>query len=291
MSHDLSERISAYAVQIEEDAEHVTVAELGRMIGSASEWSVTKDAIGATPQRRTRVPAWIAAGAAGVLVLIAVGVPILIFGGGDESIVTVEPSTTVPSNPGEVNVYNPDLGAENPWSGMVVGHEGSPDDEYIMLTQPTGPVDLNPGDGTGMYPRSSVYVHEEWGMVVRPPGAPELTVTLNNPSSEAATKEVLWLAWRRGDAQAPHYEIQAALEHDVTEGFRLHPECYVIGTLEHAAALTAEDLVPVAAWKVGPDYATFEETDPSQVKCEASITEWRYEHEFEHPFVPRNTNG
>ena len=99
-------------------------------------------------------------------------------------------------------------------------------------------------------------------MVVRPPGAPELTVTLNNPSPEVATKEVLWLAWRRGDVRAPHYEIQAALEHDVTEGFRLHPECYVVETLEHAAALTAKDLVPVAAWRVGPDYATFEETDP-----------------------------
>ena len=62
---------------------------------------------------------------------------------------------------GQVTVYNADLGAENPWSGMVVGHEGSRDDEYIMLTQPTGPVDLNPGEGTGMYLRSGVYVHQE----------------------------------------------------------------------------------------------------------------------------------
>ena len=44
MSHDLPERIRAYAVQIEEDAEHVTVAELGRMIGGGSEWSVTNGA-------------------------------------------------------------------------------------------------------------------------------------------------------------------------------------------------------------------------------------------------------
>jgi len=45
-------------------------------------------------RRRSRVPAWAVAGAAAVLVLIAVGVPILVFGGGD-TVVVVEPSTTV----------------------------------------------------------------------------------------------------------------------------------------------------------------------------------------------------
>ena len=182
---------------------------------------------------------------------------------------------------GYVTVHSSDLAdGEDPWVGMVIEASDTPDQDYIMLAQPTGPVELTPGEGTGMYDKGAVYVHEEWGTVVRPPSAPELIATINSPLSEAATKEVLWLAWRGGDAQAPQYEIQAALEHKVTEGFRLHPECYVVDTLEHAAALTAEDLVPVAAWKVGPDYATLEDVDPSRVECEASITDWLYENEF-----------
>ena len=49
------------------------------------------------PRRPRRlVPGWAVAGAAAALVLVAVGVPILLFGGGD-SVVTVEPSTTVPA--------------------------------------------------------------------------------------------------------------------------------------------------------------------------------------------------
>ena len=44
---------------------------------------------------RSGLPAWVAAGVAAVLVLVAVGVPILLFGGGD-SVVTVAASTTVP---------------------------------------------------------------------------------------------------------------------------------------------------------------------------------------------------
>ena len=48
------------------------------------------------PRRPRRlVPGWAVAGVAAALVLVAVGVPILFFGG-DEMIVTVEPSTTVP---------------------------------------------------------------------------------------------------------------------------------------------------------------------------------------------------
>ncbi len=87
---------------------------------------------------------------------------------------------------------------------------------------------------------------------------------------------MLWLTWRGANAQARQYEIQATLQHDVTEGFRLHPECYVVGILDFAAALTDKGLTPVAAWRIGRNYATFEEAHPSQVKCEASITEGLY---------------
>ena len=47
------------------------------------------------------------------------------------------------------------------------------------------------------------------------------------------------------------------------EGLQLHSDGYVVDTLEFAAALTDEDLMPVAVWKVGSNRATIEDIDPS----------------------------
>jgi hypothetical protein len=47
------------------------------------------------------------------------------------------------------------------------------------------------------------------------------------------------------------------------EGLQPHSDGYVVDTLELAAALTDEDLMPVAVWIVGSNCATIEDIDPS----------------------------
>ncbi len=47
------------------------------------------------------------------------------------------------------------------------------------------------------------------------------------------------------------------------EELQLHSDGYVVDTLEFAAALTDEDLMPVAVWIVGSNCATIEDIDPN----------------------------
>jgi hypothetical protein len=47
------------------------------------------------------------------------------------------------------------------------------------------------------------------------------------------------------------------------EGLQPHTDGYVVDTLEFAAALTDEDVMPVAVWIVGSNCATIEDIDPS----------------------------
>ena len=96
MSRDLSQRIRAYAAQIEDDAEHVTVGDLEEMIGGAFEWTAATDSAAPSRQVGRQWPrrAAVSAGAL-ALMIVVVGLPLWFFGGG-ESAVVVEPSTTVP---------------------------------------------------------------------------------------------------------------------------------------------------------------------------------------------------
>lgn len=98
MSLDFSERIRAYAIQIEDDSEHVTFAELEQMIDSMPDASVTD-----RDERARRIPSqwprWAATFAAAlVLVIMAIGLP-LFFLGGDGAVVEEPTSTTVQSAP------------------------------------------------------------------------------------------------------------------------------------------------------------------------------------------------
>jgi hypothetical protein len=184
---------------------------------------------------------------------------------------------------GEVTVHNYDSASvQDPWIGMIIEYGQSSDHEFVFLAEGTAPSDLNSGDGLGMYSKAAVVVFEQWGTPDTPVSRPELISAIDSRSSGEATTEIVWLAWSGGQKEGTptQYEIQAALEHEVTEGFRLHPECYVVDTRDYAVAVTDKDLTPAAAWKVGDGYATFESVDPSQVECEVSITEWRYEDEF-----------
>jgi hypothetical protein len=106
MSPDLSQRIRAYAVQIENDSGHVTFAELEHMIGVLSEGQAI-DVVEATRQIPSRWPRWAAAFAGAlVLVIMAIGLPLWFFGSGDGVVAdqttmtvgattSVAPSTTV----------------------------------------------------------------------------------------------------------------------------------------------------------------------------------------------------
>jgi hypothetical protein len=64
------------------------------------------------------------------------------------------------------------------------------------------------------------------------------------------------------------------------EGLQPRSDGYVVDALEFAAALTDEDLMPVAVWIVGSNCATIEDIDPSEVECRGPITQWLYEDEF-----------
>jgi hypothetical protein len=58
------------------------------------------------------------------------------------------------------------------------------------------------------------------------------------------------------------------------EGLQPRSDGYVVDALEFAAALTDEDLMPVAVWIGGSNCATIEDIDPSDVECRGPITQW-----------------
>jgi hypothetical protein len=209
------------------------------------------------------------------LTVLLVFTVVLVVGGCSQA--TGEPDS------GEVAVHNYDSATEgSPWIGMIIEEGRLSDHEFVFLAEGTVPSDLNSGDGMGMYSKAAVFVFEQWGTLDTPVSRPVLISAVDSRSLSEATTEIVWLAWRgdQGEGVPAQYEIQAALVHEVTEGFRLHPECHVVDTLEYAVAVTDKDLAPATAWKVGDGYSTFDSVEPTRVECEASITEWRYETEF-----------
>jgi len=96
MSPDISQRIRSYAAQIENDATHVTVAEIEAMIDSddVAAAVATQSAPSTTARWNVR-PVWVAVSAAAVVALVFL-VPLLFIGSG-EPIEVVEPATTMPT--------------------------------------------------------------------------------------------------------------------------------------------------------------------------------------------------
>jgi hypothetical protein len=101
------------------------------------------------------------------------------------------------------------------------------------------------------------------------PSRAHLIEVTDAPPGETASVEMVWLGLQ-GDDPA-QYELQAALEHQVVEGFHLHAECYTIDTNDFAVALIDNELQPIAAWGLNDGYANFVEIAEDQVRCETQI--------------------
>jgi hypothetical protein len=77
------------------------------------------------------------------------------------------------------------------------------------------------------------------------------------------------MVWLGGQANDPtQYELHAALEHQIVEGFHLHAECYTTDTNEFAVALIDDDLQPTKAWQLNNASSGFVEIAADQVRCE-----------------------
>jgi hypothetical protein len=168
---------------------------------------------------------------------------------------------------GEVVFHDFDPDADDPWVGLVV--EQGPGPEFVFLADGTQPLGLSEGDPLGWHFNGSVVVTEERGSPGRVLSRAELIEVTDAPPGETASVEMVWLGLQ-GDDPA-QYELQAALEHQVVEGFHLHAECYTIDTNDFAVALIDNELQPIAAWGLNDRYANFVEIAEDQVRCETQI--------------------
>jgi hypothetical protein len=233
------------------------------------------------PRRVMTTRAFILAAGAAALVLLLIGGPLLLLRGSPD----VDNQPMSPVVTGDVIVHDMRLlesGEGDPWVGSIV--EEGPDGEFLFLSGPTGRNGLLGDDGSGLYFDGRVQVTQQWGITDEVESRPYLIRVTDSRVPGAESLEMVWRA--NAGIDSIQYELSAVLEHVVTEGLRLHPECHTVDTLEFAVALTDTDLTPVAAWKLGGS-GIFEDIDPERVQCTSGTTQSMSTRDFLANLQPR----